>query len=234
MAPRAHDMVLRDVRARRASAWAYLFNSYYEAVGARVERARRGLMTRPGARARSTRIARASMRACSRSARRARVGRGDRRARAASRAAASGAAADRHQARARHAAAAAGVSRGSRARSAGERSHRRAGSTFAGGIVEIGAASAASRSTASGRAIACSCSSRSGSRRGRSATPRCSRSSPTAAIASRGCWLSRRLRDRAARGLDRAALLGAAATARGCTTRSAACARSIRPRPRVT
>src|SRR3569623_294410 len=29
------------------SPWAYLFNSYYEAVGARVERGRRGLMTRP-------------------------------------------------------------------------------------------------------------------------------------------------------------------------------------------
>jgi ergothioneine biosynthesis protein EgtB len=33
---------------REQSEWAYLFNSYYEAVGARVERARRGLMTRPG------------------------------------------------------------------------------------------------------------------------------------------------------------------------------------------
>ncbi|HSN25650.1 MAG TPA: ergothioneine biosynthesis protein EgtB [Kofleriaceae bacterium] len=32
---------------REHSDWAYLFNSYYEAVGARVERARRGLMTRP-------------------------------------------------------------------------------------------------------------------------------------------------------------------------------------------
>ncbi len=30
-----------------ASPWAYLFNSYYEAVGARVDRARRGLVTRP-------------------------------------------------------------------------------------------------------------------------------------------------------------------------------------------
>ena len=29
------------------SPWSYLFNSYYEAVGARVERDRRGLMTRP-------------------------------------------------------------------------------------------------------------------------------------------------------------------------------------------
>ena len=29
------------------SAWTYLFNSYYEAIGARVERARRGLVTRP-------------------------------------------------------------------------------------------------------------------------------------------------------------------------------------------
>lgn len=32
---------------RERGDWAYLFNSYYEAVGARVERARRGLMTRP-------------------------------------------------------------------------------------------------------------------------------------------------------------------------------------------
>src|SRR5947209_14782273 len=32
---------------REESPWSYLFNSYYEAVGARVERARRGLMTRP-------------------------------------------------------------------------------------------------------------------------------------------------------------------------------------------
>ena len=55
VAPRAHDLVLRDLPAgpappttasstRRST---YLFNSYYEAQGARIPRPRRGLLTRP-------------------------------------------------------------------------------------------------------------------------------------------------------------------------------------------
>ena len=84
MASRAHDLVLRAVPAACRTprgyrlfddGFAYLFNSYYVAVGPRHARPQRGLITRPGARARSPPIARMSMPRCARlieAARRAR------------------------------------------------------------------------------------------------------------------------------------------------------------------
>ena len=55
MAPGAHDLVFRDVRAARSrpgytpfdERCAFLFNSYYEAEGPRHARARRGMLSRP-------------------------------------------------------------------------------------------------------------------------------------------------------------------------------------------
>ena len=57
MAPRAHDLVLRDLRARAATCAGYrpfdpayrvLFNSYYNAVGEKHPRPERGMLSRPG------------------------------------------------------------------------------------------------------------------------------------------------------------------------------------------
>ena len=110
---------------------------------------------------------------------------------------------------------------------------RSAGSTSRAAWSRSARASAASRSTTSGRATASS-SSRSRSRRVPCRTPRCSRSSPTAATASRACGSRDGFARRAARGLDRAALLGAARRRVDALRRSPASARSIPRRPRVT
>ena len=112
VAPRAHELVLRDVRARAAldattsrsnPKYAFLFNSYYVQAGERHCRAQRGLVTRPTVAevfAYRAHVDDAMTALCAQHRRRSRAsGRSGDRARAASRAAASGAAAHRHQAR---------------------------------------------------------------------------------------------------------------------------------------
>ena len=173
----------------------YLFNSYYEAVGPRQPRAKRGLLSRPSAAevcdvpAPRRRAAHAA--ALDRRRRRARPHAPGRRARDRARGAAPGALAHGHPARVLREPAAAGVpAGGAHAPRARPRSSRSASSRS----TEVCARSARprgqpSRSTTSGRATS------DGSSRSRSpiaSSPSASsrRSSTTAAIARPSLWLS--------------------------------------------